>query len=402
MNDLDLVSLGKIVTIREKLIEAQERGERVYRFESGDPSFDIPDQVKNGIKKALDSNLTHYVPIGGIPTLRQEIANCSLTDVTKEDVFVTNGAMNALYVVYKALHNTNSNNRIAVPDPMWTEAVENIRLASMEPVEISFDPHKEIYNLTTILKRNKKKLDGIFINSPHNPTGRVIPKKDIEEIIKYCVDKNIWIISDEAYEGVTYTNIHECVSEMIPKNYDKWISIHSMSKTFSMSGLRTGWIITKNKKLQSRIMKALRCTINGVNSATQHGAIEALKMDKLTDRYFSKMMVELHNRRNIMFDNLDKCKDVITPLFPRGGFFIWCKVNNKYDADDLSEKLASMGIGNAPGSCFGDSLNTRQSLRFSFSVDTKQVEEGTEKIVQILNDPEFIKTIKIRDEFHKA
>lgn len=394
-NFFDYVSLGKIVTIREALMKSASEGKKVFRLESGDPSFDIHPKIETALKESIDKKFTHYVPVDGIPVLRSAVSEHIAMKGIKakpSDVFITNGAMQGLYAVYQALHEDDDKGRIVVPDPMWTEAVENIRIAGMEPVPVAFDPFKENYTIELIEDRAPS-FEGVFINSPHNPTGKILTTAEKKRIVEYCVENDKWIISDEAYENVTYDNEHTLVASLIPAEYDKWISVHSMSKSYAMSGLRIGYIITKNEKIKSRLSKILRCTTNGINSITQSAAAIALTLTR-DDNYFQDMRNDYATRRDIIFEALSG-SDVLVPFRPEGGFFLWCKVA-KGSADEISEKLAEMGIGNAPGSCFGESPETMNSIRFSFSVNTEVVREGSLALINTLNDPEFRKSVGIK------
>ncbi len=389
LNYLDCMSTGGIISIRENLIKAQAGGQKVFRFESGDPSFNPHPEVKKAITKALEEDKTHYIAVDGIAELKKAIATRSCkygTMITPDDVFIVNGAMNGLFNTYMALQEDHFGS-IAVPDPMWTEAVENIRLAGIDAEPISFDPATENYTWDKIVEEASGNLSGVFVNSPHNPTGKILTVGERMEIIQGAIDADLWIISDEAYETVVYEGEHTNLSALIPKSYDKWVSIHSMSKAYAMPGLRIGWIITKNQNLKSRLSKLLRCNINGVNSITQWGAVSALALDK-DDAYFRGMNAEYKHRKGIMYTALVG-NPILDPVLPEGGFFMWCRVNEGFSAEKVSAELASMGMGNAPGSCFGSSETTVQSIRFSFSVDTKQVEEGSKELSRILNDPEF-------------
>src|SRR4051812_44266972 len=136
---LDRVSLGKIVQIRERLLVAQAAGKRVYRFESGDPSFAPPAHVIDALTQAALAAKTHYVPNNGIPELRRALAQKvtaknGLTSTSADDIFLTNGAMHALYVTFGAL--LLPGDEVIIPDPMWTEVAENIRLAGGVPVGV--------------------------------------------------------------------------------------------------------------------------------------------------------------------------------------------------------------------------------------------------------------------------
>ena len=136
---LDRISLGKIVQIRERLFEAQARGARVYRLESGDPSFSPPPHVIEALVEAARAGKTHDIPNNGIPELRAALARKvveknGIEGVNALDVFVTNGAMHALNILFAAL--LRPGDEVIVPDPMWYEAVENIKLAGGTPVPI--------------------------------------------------------------------------------------------------------------------------------------------------------------------------------------------------------------------------------------------------------------------------
>src|SRR6202022_1712541 len=129
---LDFVSLGKIVQIRERLLSAQAAGKVVFRFESGDPSFTPAAHVLEAVVAAAYAGKTHYVPNNGIPELRAALADKvraknGLVSIRSDDVFVTSGAMHALNVTFGAL--LLPGDEVIIPDPMWTEVAENIRLA---------------------------------------------------------------------------------------------------------------------------------------------------------------------------------------------------------------------------------------------------------------------------------
>ena len=143
---VDQVSLGAIVQVRDRLLERQAKGQKVLRLESGDPSFDIPVHVREAMEKALKDGLTHYTASTGIPQLREAI----FKKVTSENglkvpgpgsVVVTNGAMHGLYILFRAL--LEAGDEVILPDPMWTEIAENIRLGGGVPVPVRLHPEKE-------------------------------------------------------------------------------------------------------------------------------------------------------------------------------------------------------------------------------------------------------------------
>lgn len=376
MNQLDKISLGKIVVIREKLLRAQRDGKKIYRFESGDPSFDVHPDVKTAIIKALSENKTHYIPNNGIPELREALAKKLQTknklNIESRHISVTNGAMHGLYVLYQCI--VEAGDEVIVPDPMWTEAVENARLAGAKIVGVELKPeYSYVYRSVDIEAKITSKTKVIFLNSPQNPTGAIIPKTELIKIAALAVKNNLWLVSDEAYEDVLFDGgEHISIGSLIPE-YDKIISVYSYSKSYAMSGLRLGYFACRNELFNDRAGKLLRCTVNGINSITQWGAVTALSTP---ENWFAEMNKEYLKRRDLFIEALSG-QDILTPYIPHGAFYLWCRVKDGVDVSALSEAMAQAGLGNAPGDCFGESQTTVQSIRFAFSCSSEMILEGT-------------------------
>ena len=384
MNRLDQVSLGKIVVIREELIKAQAQGQAIYRFESGDPNFDVHIKIKEAIQEALSKNKTHYIPNNGIPELKEAIVKKlelkNSIKVKANDIFVTNGAMHALYVLYQCI--VEEGDEVIVPDPMWTEAVENARLAGAVTVPVTLEiKDNYVYRAEKILEKITKKTKAIFLNSPHNPTGAVIPKHELEKIVKIAQDHNLWLVSDEAYETVVFDGKEHVSTASLAPDYDKIISVFSFSKSYAMSGLRLGYMVNKNKLFAERVGKLLRCTVNGVNSLSQWAGLAALT--HTPDSWQKEMTIEYQKRRDLFLQALAG-QNILIPFKAQGTFFLWCKLNPQYDANIISEKLVAKGIGNTPGDCFGHSSETLSSMRFAFSCETSMVEKGVPLLLKEL------------------
>ncbi|MDD4972982.1 MAG: pyridoxal phosphate-dependent aminotransferase [Bacteriovorax sp.] len=385
MNRLDQISLGKIVVIREKLLKAQRDGKKIYRFESGDPSFPIYPAIKASMNKALNEDKTHYIPNNGIPELREALANKlkiqNKLNIDSKHVSVTNGAMHALYVLYQCI--VEAGDEVIVPDPMWTEAVENARLAGAKTIGVELKPeYSYVYRAEDIEAKITSKTKVIFINSPQNPTGAIIPKAELQKIADLAVKNNFWLVSDEAYEHVLFDGgEHISIGSLIP-DYDKVISVYSYSKSYAMSGLRLGYFACRNELFNDRAGKLLRCTVNGINSVTQWGAITALANP---ESWYTEMNKEYLKRRNLFLEALSG-QDILIPYIPHGAFYLWCRVKDGIDVAALSEAMAQAGIGNAPGDCFGECSSTVQSIRFAFSCSTEMILEGTEPLRKFLSN----------------
>src|SRR5512133_2347152 len=303
---LDDISFGKIVQIREVLLRAQAAGSRVIRFESGDPSFSIAPHVLDAISAAAAAGKTHYVPNDGIPELRKALADKlrrkNGIDARANDIFVTNGAMHALHVVFGAL--LNPDDEVIIPDPMWTEVAENIRLAGGTPVPV---PVREeagfAYEPEAIARAITPATRAIFVNSPHNPTGAVLGRDALEAIVAVARHHDLWIVSDEAYEDVLYApSVHHSTAAVAGDWADRVVTVFSFSKSHAMSGLRVGYAVTRSPVLQQRIQKLLRCTINGVNSLAQWAALAAVTGPQ---EHLAEMQDEYAVRRSLMLAALE-------------------------------------------------------------------------------------------------
>jgi aspartate aminotransferase len=390
---LDQISLGKIVQIRERLLKSQAEGKRVYRLESGDPSFSVAPHVLAAIASAGAAGKTHYVPNNGIPELRQALAEKlmrtnGMRDVTADDVFLTNGAMHALYATFGAL--LSAGDEVIIPDPMWTEVAENIRLAGGVPIAVPLRAEQDFeYDPAAIEAAITDRTVAIFLNTPQNPTGAVLSEPTLRRIADVAEEHDLWLVSDEAYEDVIYApHRHHSIASLVPDRANRIVSVFSFSKSHAMSGLRIGYIVTSSPMLQERLPKLLRCTINGVNSLAQWAALAAVTGDQSP---LAAMRAEYVVRRDLMIGALTGIEGV-RPFIPRGAFYAWAQLEPALyarlgvrDADDLSDRLAAWGIGSAPGSAFGDA--SADAIRFSFSCATSMVREGAEAVRAALSSP---------------
>ncbi|HEY9227763.1 MAG TPA: aminotransferase class I/II-fold pyridoxal phosphate-dependent enzyme [Gemmatimonadaceae bacterium] len=383
---LDTVSLGKIVQIREILLRTQAKGARVIRFESGDPSFSVAPHVLNAVAQAGAAGKTHYVPNDGIPELRRALAEKvktknSIADILPRDIFLTNGAMHALYVTFGTLLGTDD--EVIIPDPMWTEVAENIRLAGGVPVRVSVDAARDYtYDPEAVARAITPATKAIFVNSPHNPTGAVLGRETLEALVALARENDLWIVSDEAYEDVLYeSHTHTSIASIAGDWADRVISVYSFSKSHAMSGLRVGYVVTRSAVLQERIQKLLRCTINGVNSLAQWAALAAVTGPQ---DHLQAMRDEYTVRRDLLIGALSQVPGV-RPFTPRGAFYVWAELEPEVyarlgvrNADELSSRLAANGIGSAPGDAFGEQC--ADAIRFAFSCDTEMVRIGAEEL----------------------
>ncbi|MBI5543142.1 MAG: aminotransferase class I/II-fold pyridoxal phosphate-dependent enzyme [Deltaproteobacteria bacterium] len=378
------IPLGGIVSVRDRLLELQAKGRKVYRLESGDPSFSIPDHVRLAMIKALEAGHTHYTAGAGIQPLREAAARKMVEENRialrgSNSVFVTNGAMHGLYVVFRAL--LEPGDEVLLPDPTWTETFDNVSLAGGVPVRVRLDPECGYrYQAERIEAAITARTRALVINSPHNPTGLVLDRAELQAILKVAERRGLWVVSDEAYEHVLYDGREHVSAGSL--GYEKVISIFSMSKSYAMSGLRVGYLACNDERIAERLVKLLRCTINGVNSVAQHGAVAALTGPQDATR---AMAAEYQKRRDALWSALQGVT-LLHPFKPQGAFYLWARIDEGWAGGrrgwDMTDFLLERGIGSAPGEVFGPS--GAGHIRFAFSCSTEQVVAGAVALEQAL------------------
>jgi len=387
---VDQVSLGAIVQVRDRLLEQQARGRKVLRLESGDPSFDIPVHVREAIEKALRDGHTHYTASTGIPILREAIfrkvtAENELSVPSPDHVVVTNGGMHGLYILFRAM--LEPGDEVILPDPMWTEIAENIRLGGGIPRPVRLRPEKGYqYDPEEIEAAITPRTRAIFVNTPHNPTGAVASRATLEAIAALAEKHNLLLVSDEAYEHVIFDGERHVSLGSLDAARERTISVFSMSKTYAMSGLRMGYVVVPQPLLLERVKKLVRCTINGVNSITQYGAAAALNGPQDATR---AMALEYQKRRDLLFSALEEAP-YLTAFKPKGAFYLWARIQPEWPGyegkrDDWSMTnylIDRAGIGSSPGSAFGAAGEGH--IRFAFSCSTEQVAEAARLLPDVL------------------
>jgi aspartate aminotransferase len=270
---------------------------------------------------------------------------------------------------------------------MWTEIAENIRLGGGVPVPVRLRPEQDyLYSPENIEAAITPRTRAIFVNTPHNPTGAVLRHQTVEAIAAIAEKHNLTLVSDEAYEHVIFDGEQHVSIGAFPAAQGRAITVHSLSKTYAMSGLRLGYVIATDELILNRLKKLVRCTINGVNSVAQYGAAAAINGPQ--DATLA-MSAEYQARRDILYSALE-ASPYVKPFKPSGAFYLWARITPDWPgyqgkSDDWSMTnylIDQAGIGSAPGSAFGAAGDGH--IRFAFSCSTDQVREAAGMLPSVL------------------
>ena len=223
-------------------------GEPVIGFGAGEPDFPTPAHiVAVAVEAAQDPKNHKYSPAGGLPELRQAVADKTLRDsgyaCTADQVIITNGGKHAVYNTFAVM--IDPGDEVIIPAPFWTTYPEPVALAGGTPVIVSTDAASGFrVTLEQLDAARTEKTKALVFVSPSNPTGAVYPKDEIEAIGRWCLEHGIWVIADEIYEHLVYgDNEHHSIVSLVPELADQCIILNGVAKTFAMTGWRVGWLI---------------------------------------------------------------------------------------------------------------------------------------------------------------
>lgn len=367
------------ITAKAKKLKAE--GRDVVSLGAGEPDFDTPDFVKEAAIEAIKSGFTKYTPTTGIPELKQLICDKfkkdNSLDYKPSQIIVSCGAKHSIFNVVVAL--VNKGDDVLIPSPYWVSYPEMVSLCEGNSRFISTLPENNFKITTNDLKKNitsKTKL--LILNSPSNPTGCVYNEKELREIAEICVAKKIFVISDEIYEKIIYDNLkHFSIGSFNKDIYDLTITVNGLSKSFSMTGWRIGYLGAP-QYIADAISNLQDHSTSNPTSITQKAAIAALKAP---DDFAISMRKEFEKRRDYVirrFQALDKIKAVK----PEGAFYVFCNIS-KTHLDSLTfanRLLEEANVAVIPGVGFGRD----DFMRISFATSLEHLEKAINRIEEWL------------------
>ena len=360
---LDSIPFSGIMRIRDMMFGI----ENPYRLDQGDVSFDAPDAVKAGMSQAIAENRTHYVQTVGIPRLRELIVD-KLQSQNKipiesvDDVMVTNGGIHGLYVIFHGL--LEPGDEVLCADPMWPSTRSTIQSAQGVPVDCPlYESGRWRPDLDELESKVTQKTRAILLNSPQNPTGGVLTQADLERIAAIAQERDLWVISDEAYEDVVFDGERHVSIASLPGMYDRTISVYTFSKSYAMTGLRLGYFAINDPIVGDRIKKVLYYTCSNIGTIVQWGGVGGLENAK---NQVEAYRVELQARRDLFYAGIRELGSrVLSGEPPKGAFYAFLRIDPAWRPPGstgapeslswaLVEYLIKEGrIGCVPGADFG-------------------------------------------------
>jgi len=353
----------------------KKEGKDIINFAAGEPDFDTPPQIKEEAIKAIEDGFTKYTPSSGILELKEKIREKFKRDNNLEydieRIIVSNGAKHSLYNTCQVL--LEEGDQVIIPSPFWVSYPEMVRLSGAKPVILKTHPEdnfkispKKIEEIIT----DKTKV--LILNSPNNPVGYVYTREELEEIASICISKNIYVLSDEVYEKIIFDkNYHLSIGSLNKDIYDLTITVNGVSKSFSMTGWRIGYL-GGPKEITEAIENLQDHSTSNPSSISQRAALAALNMP---EDFYKEMVKEFQRRRDYITEVLDSLE--LFYIKPQGAFYIFCDISKtNLDSLNFSKRLLEeRGIVVIPGESFGRS----DFIRISFATKIDEIKRGMER-----------------------
>ncbi len=357
-------------------LEAQ--GRDMVRFEIGQPDFDTPENVKEAAKGSLDEGFTHYVPTLGIPDLieaiQDDIEKSRGFRPDKEQIMVLPGAKPGIF--FGLMTTVEMGEEVIYQNPFYFQYDSLIGYMGAKKVQIPLY-EKDDFRMTP--EQVQEKMSGdtrlILLNSPQNPTGGVLKKKDIEAIAEMAEENDAYILSDEIYSKMLYDGEKHYSPSYLDECKERTIIVDGFSKAYSMTGWRLGYMVAPEEiihKTHNLFADVGSCT----TSFVQKGGVEALRNGQ---HFVDHIMEHFTKRRTAIVQGLNEVPGM-SCIYPKGAFYVFPNIK---ETGMKSEELANYMIDEAgvcllPGTSFGS--QGEGFLRISYASSLEDIEEGIRRM----------------------
>ena len=355
----------------------EKQGKEIVHLEIGEPDFDTPANVIEAAVNALHHGWTHYGPAAGLPDLRQTIAEyvsrTRKVPVASDEVVVVPGGKPIIFFTMLAL--VDEGDEVIYPNPGFPIYESMINYLGGRAVPIPLREERDFsldVNELASLITDRTKL--IILNSPQNPTGGVLTRKDIEDVAEVIGDRNIMVLSDEIYSRLIFEGEDFSIMS-VPGFKERTILLDGFSKTYAMTGWRMGYGVMR-PDLAAQIARLNTNSISCTASFTQIAGIEALRGDQAS---VDKMNNEFKRRRDVFVAGLNKIKGFSCRL-PKGAFYTFPNITktgwpSKKLADALLEEAGVACLSGTAFGAFGEGY-----LRFSVANSLDNLNKALAKI----------------------
>ena len=386
-NNLKRIKQSPTIAVTQKAKELKASGKDIIGLGAGEPDFDTPDNIKKAAIKAIQDGDTKYTAVDGTPSLKKAIIKKfkreNNLDYQLDQITVGTGGKQ---VIYNAMMATlNNGDEVVIPAPYWVSYPDIVLLAGGTPIILECNEKQGFKIKPTDLEKSiTKKTKWIILNSPSNPTGACYSEKEIREIGKILEKHpNVFILSDDIYEHITYENFKFFTIAQISNLKDRVLTMNGVSKAYSMTGWRIGYAAGP-KDIIKAIAKIQSQSTTNPSSISQAAAVEALNGEQ---NFIQERSKSFQDRRDFVVKSLNAIEG-INCLKPDGAFYVFPRCKDligkkdsngkeiKNDTDFVQSLLENNGIAVVQGSAFG----LEGFFRISYATSMENLKKALEKI----------------------
>lgn len=361
----------KAALFTESVIRQMSQMAKKYQainLAQGFPDFPAPDELKKAASEAIFSDINQYAVTWGDPEFRQAIAKKEGAylgiDINPDtNVTVTCGATEAM--IATMLATINPGDEVIVFEPYYENYGPDAIIAGAVPRYVTLHPPEWTFDEADLAAAFNDKTRAIIINTPHNPTGKVFSREELELIAKYCQKYNVLAFTDEIYEHILYDGHEHVAMAAIPGMEDLTVTINGLSKTYSVTGWRVGIVIAP-EDITNAVRKMHDFLTVGAAAPLQRAGIAAMQMPK---RYYDELAASYNEKRETMLGILDDAG--IKYFRPQGAYYVFSDISGfgyKTDVEFTHYLVKDLGVAVVPGSSFFSRPELgHKFIRFCFS-----------------------------------
>ncbi len=385
------MSTSATLAMAAKARELRGEGKDIIGLSLGEPDFNTPDFIKDAAIQAINDNYNSYTPVDGYQELKEAIITKFKRDnnltYTLPQIVVSTGAKQCLANVAAVM--LNEGDEVILPCPYWVSYSDIVKLNGGIPVEVPT-------TIDTDFKMTPAQLEAaitpktkmIWFSSPCNPSGSIYSKEELESLAEVLKKHpNIYVVSDEIYEHINYTNSSHASMASVDGMFEKTITVNGVSKAFAMTGWRIGyigapdWIARACNKMQGQVT-------SGANCIAQRAVITALNADPSAVKF---MINEFKVRRDLVLDLLSDIEGFNTNV-PEGAFYVFPNVSYFFgktlkgktinNATDFSLFLLEEAL---VATVTGDAFGNPDCIRISYAASQEQIKEAIQRIKEAVS-----------------
>jgi len=371
--------LGKVMAAARA---REQAGERMLHLERGEPDFETPGHIVEALAAAARAGETHYPDQRGVLALRQglvdKVARENGISCDADDIVITNGGTHALFLVFQAL--LGPGDELLVLSPHWMAIPKLVGFAhgaSYRTLSTYLDLQEGRLDSAAFKARLEQALQpqtrGIYLNTPNNPTGAVLTRDQLTALAEVAVERDLWVVSDEAYEHFLFDDAKHVSIASLPGMSERTVTVFTFSKSYAMTGWRVGYVVSPPalRGVMGPILAFY--TTHGVFPSVQRAALAAVSgpQDEV-----ARMRRAYQERRDLLLAGLAGPTGLRVPV-PRGAFYVFADVSGVLQGRnvwELVDEWLGWGVAVLPGTAFGPEFEG--SVRMSLATRREDIAEA--------------------------